>query len=778
VAKILIVDDRRANRHFLLTLLGYMNHRILEAADGAEALALVRSERPDLVITDIMMPVMDGHQLALRLRADPDIAGTPVIFYTATYRGPEARALADSCGVRTVLAKPSEPQAILATVNAALGLSAALPSDANVAATAAAESPELDRVGHKITSYADELGTMKASFERALDHIPQLIAERDRLRHMAGKFSDRLAAMHELSGRLATLIEIALDVSPGRGPGHVVEMFFEGACRMIDTRYAAVGILDDARTKLLHVLTKGFDPGVHQATGQGLARLPGALVAQRGTLRLSGNIDGFPPGHPPAKTFLGAALASRDHVCGWIYFADKCGGKTFTDDDELVAAILSTELALFYQNAALYDMVQRHSAQLQLEMAMRGQAEAELRRRDQQLAQAQKMEAIGQLTGGIAHDFNNMLTVITLTAGSLVDSLADNPRAAAAARMIDEAAERGSRLTHRLLAFARKQPLQPCPTDINELVGETQKLLMPALGAQVKIVTTCTPGAWPALVDPSQLGNALVNLAVNARDAMPNGGKLMIETRNVELDGDYADAHGEVLPGCYVMIAVTDTGFGIPASIRDRVFDPFFTTKEVGKGTGLGLSMVYGFVKQSGGHIKIYSEAGLGTSIKIYLPRIGEHPVSPSVAPVSRIVGGDETILVVEDEPLVGDLVGAQLRSLGYTTRAAAAGAEALAAMDAGADFSLLLTDVVLPGGMTGRQLADAVVTRRPAVKVLFTSGYTESAIIHHGRLDPGVLLLEKPFRRAELARMVRVALDHPSRLPGPEHRLAVAAAH
>ena len=184
MAKILIVDDRRANRHFLLTLLGYMNHQLLEAADGAEALALVRSERPDLVITDIMMPVMDGHQLALRLRADPDIAGTPVIFYTATYRGPEARALADSCGVRTVLAKPSEPQAILAAVNAALGLSAAPPSDAIVDATAASESPELDRVGDKITSYADELGTMRASFERALDHIPQLIAERDRLRHM------------------------------------------------------------------------------------------------------------------------------------------------------------------------------------------------------------------------------------------------------------------------------------------------------------------------------------------------------------------------------------------------------------------------------------------------------------------------------------------------------------------------------------------------------------------------------------------------------------------
>jgi len=775
VAKILIVDDRRANRHFLLTLLGYMNHRILEAADGAEALALVRRERPDLVITDIMMPVMDGHQLALRLRADPDIAGTPVIFYTATYRGPEARALADSCGVRTVLAKPSEPQAILAAVNAALGLSAVPPSDAFADATAASESPELDRVGDKITSYADELGTMRASFERALDHIPQLIAERDRLRHMAGKFTDRLAAMQELSGRLATLIEIALDVSPERGPAHVVEMFFEGACRMIDTRYAALGILDDTRTQLLHVLTKGFDPGVHRATGRGLARLPAALVAERGALRLSGDIGGLPAGHPAVKTFLGAAIASRDQVCGWIYFADKSGGRTFTDDDELIVAILSTELALFYQNAALYDMVQRHSAQLQLEMAMRSQAEAELRRREQQLAQAQKMEAIGQLTGGIAHDFNNMLTVITLTAGGLIDSLAGNPRAAAAARMIDEAAERGSRLTHRLLAFARKQPLQPCPTDINELVGDTQKLLMPILGEQVKITTTCTPDAWPALVDPSQLGNALVNLAVNARDAMPNGGKLMIDTQNVELDEAFVDAHGEVAPGWYVMIAVTDTGSGIPAAIRDRVFDPFFTTKEVGKGTGLGLSMVYGFVKQSGGHIKIYSEAGLGTSIKIFLPRIGEHPVRPCVAPISRVVGGDETVLVVEDDPQVGDLVCTQLRSLGYATRTAAAGAEALAAIDAGADFSLLLTDVVLPGGMSGRDLADEIVARRPAVKVLFTSGYTENAVIHHGRLDPGVLLLEKPFRKAELARMVRTALDQPGWLPNAEHRLAVA---
>jgi signal transduction histidine kinase/HAMP domain-containing protein/ActR/RegA family two-component response regulator len=381
---------------------------------------------------------------------------------------------------------------------------------------------------------------------------------------------------------------------------------------------------------------------------------------------------------------------------------------------------------------------------------------------ERQLRQSQKLDAIGQLTGGVAHDFNNILTVITGTAEILAEGVADRPNLLAIARMIDQAADRGADLTRHLLAFARRQPLEPRSVDINNLVLDAAQLLRPTLGEHIEIESMLEPDAEPALIDPSQLSTALLNLAVNARDAMPNGGKLTLETGNVVLDESYARSNPEVQPGTYVMIAVSDTGTGIPAAVRDRVFEPFFTTKTVGKGTGLGLSMVYGFVKQSNGHVKIYSEEGYGTTIKLYLPRAGAKADAPmTTAPPMR--GGDETIMVVEDDALVRNFVVTQLHSLGYRTMTAANGNAALAQLADGATFDLLFTDVIMPGGMNGRQLADIVVARRPAIKVLYTSGYTENAIVHHGRLDAGVLLLAKPYRKSDLARMVRAALESDS---------------
>jgi signal transduction histidine kinase/ActR/RegA family two-component response regulator len=383
----------------------------------------------------------------------------------------------------------------------------------------------------------------------------------------------------------------------------------------------------------------------------------------------------------------------------------------------------------------------------------------EAKETERQLHQSQKLDAIGQLTGGVAHDFNNILTVITGTAEILADGLADRPDLLAITRMIDQAADRGAELTRHLLAFARKQPLEPRNVDINTLVLDTAQLLRPTLGEQIEIESMLEDDAAPAHVDPSQLATALLNLAVNARDAMPNGGKLTLETGNVVLDEAYAQSNADVAPGNYVMIAVSDTGAGIPPKLRDKVFEPFFTTKAIGKGTGLGLSMVYGFVKQSDGHIKIYSEEGYGTTIKLYLPRATARADAPAAAP-PQITGGDETIMVVEDDALVRNFVVAQLHSLGYKTMTAVNGNNALTQIEDGALIDLLLTDVIMPGGINGRQLADIVVARRPSVKVLYTSGYTENAIVHHGRLDAGVLLLAKPYRRSDLARMVRTALD------------------
>jgi PAS domain S-box-containing protein len=384
----------------------------------------------------------------------------------------------------------------------------------------------------------------------------------------------------------------------------------------------------------------------------------------------------------------------------------------------------------------------------------------EIRAAEAQMHQSQKMDAVGQLTGGVAHDFNNILTVITGTIGILADGVADKPELVDVARMIDEAAERGASLTRHLLAFARKQPLQPREIDVNALVLEAAKLLHPTLGEHIQITPLLAPDAWTSRVDPNQLTTALLNLALNARDAMPDGGKLALETGNAILDEAYASMHNEVTPGEYVMIAVSDTGTGIAPADLEKVFDPFFTTKEVGKGTGLGLSMVFGFVKQSGGHIKVYSEQGHGTTVKIYLPRATGAGEDLEEIPLQAAVeGGNEIILVVEDDALVRRYVLTQIESLGYTTLEAGNATEALELIDQHPEINLLFTDVIMPGPMNGRQLAIEAVKRLPALKTLYTSGYTENAIVHHGRLDSGVLLLAKPYRKSELARMIRQAL-------------------
>src|SRR5437868_187397 len=323
--------------------------------------------------------------------------------------------------------------------------------------------------------------------------------------------------------------------------------------------------------------------------------------------------------------------------------------------------------------------------------------------------------------------------------------------------MIDDAASRGAELTQHLLAFARKQPLQPRETDVNTLIIDTAKLLRPTLGEQIEIESVFEDDICVATVDPNQLTTALLNLALNARDAMPRGGKLILETGFSVLDESYARDNEDVRPGRYALIAVSDTGIGIPAGILDKVFDPFFTSKGPDKGTGLGLSMVYGFVKQSAGHVKIYSEEGHGTTIKMYLPPgTGAAVAAEPFVPV--VQGGNETILVVEDDKLVRDYVLTQLHSLGYVTLDAANAAGALALVEAGHTFDLLFTDVIMPG-MNGRQLADEILKVRPGLRVLFTSGYTENAIIHHGRLDEGVLLLAKPYRKSDMAIMIRKAL-------------------
>jgi len=395
------------------------------------------------------------------------------------------------------------------------------------------------------------------------------------------------------------------------------------------------------------------------------------------------------------------------------------------------------------------------NAHLKAEIASRASAEAQVR-------QLQKMEAVGQLTGGIAHDFNNMLTIVIGSIDVAKRRLAGDP--GKVAECLDSAmdgAQRAAQLTGRLLAFSRQQPLAPRSLDANKLVGGMSELLRHTVGENLKVETVLAGGLWTTFADAGQLENAVLNLCVNARDAMPDGGALTIETGNAHLDDNYAAVNVEVAAGQYVMISVSDTGAGMPPEVAERAFDPFYTTKGVGRGTGLGLSQVHGFVKQSGGHVKIYSEAGVGTTVKLYLPRSRRQEdavtaADPAASPRAR---GEEIVLVVEDEERVRHLSVDALRDLGYVVVQASDAAQALSVLDLQPRVDLLFTDIVMPD-MNGRRLADEALTRRPDLKVLYTTGYTRNAVVHNGVLDANVAFLPKPFTFDQLALKVRQVLD------------------
>ncbi|MEO6581397.1 MAG: PAS domain S-box protein [Sphingomicrobium sp.] len=599
------------------------------------------------------------------------------------------------------------------------------------------------------------------------------------------------SALREGSRTLETLNRTGAALAAELDFEKLVQMVTDAGVELTGAHFGAFfyNVLNDEGGSYMLYALSGADPsqfdfGMPRATavfqptfaGEGVIR--SSNITEDPRYGLSEPHFGMPKGHLPVVSHLAIPVISRTgEVLGGLFFGHPEVGR-FTERHERLMVGIAAQAAVGIDNARLYQAAQKELADRMLaEAALRefnetleARVKQEVDRRsevEEALRQSQKMETVGQLTGGIAHDFNNLLQIVNGNLDILRNKIPEEStqlRRYAERAMVG--AERAATLTQRLLAFSRRQPLAPKPIDVNKLVAGMSELLHRTLGETIEVEAVLAPRLWPVEADPNQLENTIINLAINARDAMAEGGKLTIETQNTHLDEGYAAKHPEVSRGQYVVMCITDTGIGMDADTIDRAIEPFYTTKEVGRGTGLGLSMVYGFVKQTGGHLKIYSEPGEGTTVKIYLPRlVGEVPVdverfSPPVAEAT----GKETILVCEDDDDVRAYSVEVLSELGYRVLEAADGPSALRLLKEQSDtVDLLFTDVVLPGGMTGAVLAKEAAAIRPGLKTLFTTGYARNAIVHQGRLDRGVELLTKPFSYADLAVRVRDILDKDS---------------
>jgi len=543
---------------------------------------------------------------------------------------------------------------------------------------------------------------------------------------------------------------------------------------------------DDAGENCTLCSLSGAPPEAFARFGMPLdAKVFGSIFAEEGIVRSDDiTLDprygrdlpppGIPTEHCPVRSYLAVPVVSRTgEVIGGLFFGHVEVGR-FSDKSERGLSNLAAEAAVAIDNARLAKAAQKEIAERKkVEEALRNlnatleqqvvERTEQLNRSAEVLRQAQKMEALGQLTGGVSHDFNNLLQIIVGNLETLRRHLPkDSQRLQRAADNAMNGARRASSLTQRLLAFARRQPLEPKSIDPNVLVRGMSELLHRTLGETIEVESVAAADLWRVEVDPNQLEAAILNLAVNARDAMPEGGRLTIETSNARIDDSRVQSQADVAPGQYVVIAVADTGVGMDAHTARQAFEPFFTTKPVGKGTGLGLSQVYGFVKQSGGDVKILSEPGSGTTVRLYLPRrISPQGEAASFADAtSPEAEREETILVLEDDDDVRAHSVDSLRELGYRVIEAHDGPAALRLLERQSKVDLLFTDVVLPGGMTGEQVAAQALEMRPTLRVLFTTGYARDAIVHHGRLDSGVHLLTKPFTYSDLAQKVRGVIE------------------
>ncbi len=960
MATILIVDDLTANRTFLVTLLSHQGHRMLEAANGTEGLASIHRDRPDLVITDVLMPVMDGYEFVRQLRLDPTTSQIPVVFSTAHYGEREARVLALSIGVSAVLTKPVESAEVLRVVGLVLSCESTIPVSSDVSALT--------------TEFHGE-----------------------HLRLLTDKLSDKTGDLRTANARLRALINIGLELASERDADRLLQRVAVAAHDLFRATYVTLGILDRTDRTVQRCVTHGVDAASWINIGDTVSGILGTVVAERRTMR--GDNPGGDPArlhlpalHPEVQSYLAAPVASPAHVYGWICLVGN-EGTTFTEDDEDMVLALAGQLGRKYELE--HEIFERKQAESELrherDRAQRcldtsevvllaldldgritlinrkgcdllGWTERELLGRDfldtclparvrqelrkkfhtvvagdlsviethvltssggerliewhntllkddaghvvgtfssgaditernqavealrhseermrfalqsadvgiwdmdyttgvlqwseileaqyglkpgtfggtleaflecvhpqdrdalsetlaeatrsgadfsvqhrtiwpdgtvrwltvagrihlggngkpvrglgisldvterhtleQQYQQAQKMEAIGRLAGGVAHDFNNLLTAILGYCELVLEDLAPTDPHQTDIAEIQKAGERAADLTRQLLALSRKQIIEPTLLDLNVVVANMRSLLDRLIEEDVTVVVALRPEPARVKADRGQIEQIVLNLAVNARDAMAGGGTLTIEVANVELDEHYATAHFSVKPGPYVVLTVTDTGTGMTPLMQARLFEPYFTTKEPGKGTGLGLATIHGIVTRSGGSVQVYSEVGRGTSFKVYFPRADAADMATETATaVSGSHAGGQTVLLVEDSEGLRELARRLLERQGYTVLAAGNADEALQLFDQNASIDVLLTDVVMPGA-SGPELTRQLIELRPELRVIYMSGYTEEAIVHHGVRNSGVAFLHKPFTSATLGRKIREVVD------------------